>query len=370
VLTPERDLPRGSVLVANGRIEWVRRGDVRVPGARVLSRVGDVIAPGFIDLQVNGLLGKEASRGAEHIAAISSLLPAYGVTAFLPTATSRPLEEAVRFVRDVAVAEAPGARVLGAHLEGPFLNPKFRGAHDESFLLRPTSAALRQILRAPPRMITLAPELPGALRAIRELAAAGTLVSAGHSGASYAEAIAAIAAGVRFGTHIFNAMSTWHHREPGLPGALMGNRDVVVGLIADGVHVHPAMASTVIRACGAERVALTTDQTAVAGRPAGSYVLEGRSVRSDRRAVWRSDGMLAGSASTMDRLVRFAAALPNSGLRDAVLMASLSPACALGLDRRVGRIDAGYDADIVVLRADARVRITIVGGRLAYRQRS
>jgi N-acetylglucosamine-6-phosphate deacetylase len=367
VITPKLELANATVLVDGGRIAWVKRGEVEAAESTLLTEVGDTVVPGFIDLQVNGLAGHDAASGADEIAAISSSLPRFGVTGFLPTLISRPLDEAVAFVDECATADAPGARVLGAHVEGPFLNPKYRGAHDPDCLLLPKQEYVERLLARPPRMLTLAPELPGALQAIQRFTAAGVLVSAGHSGASFAEAEQGFVAGVRFGTHLFNAMAPLHHREPGLPGALMAEERVTVGLIADGIHVHPSMLALAVRMAGPGRVALTTDQVAAAGSPPGRYVIAGREVISDGKSVRLADGTLAGSATTMDRMVHLVATLHGVTLRDAVEMATLTPARALGIDHEAGVIRRGARADLVVLDHAMRVKLTLVGGNVVFR---
>lgn len=358
-----------AILVEDGRIAFV--GDPRERGraeTEITAEAGELIAPGFIDLQVNGAGGVDAACGRDAISAISELLPSFGVTGFLPTAISRALDGARAFVEAAAAAPAPGARILGAHLEGPFLNPAFRGAHDPGALLPPTPANVDLVLASLPRMMTLAPELPGGLNAVERLRAAGALVAAGHSGADYDCGVRAIAAGVRFGTHLFNAMRGFHHRRPGLCGALLMDDRVAVGLIADGEHLHEATIAQVVRVKSPGRVALTTDQTAAAGAPAGRYHLGGRDVVSDGRAVrLEEDGTLAGSIATMDELVRRVARLPGLGLEDAITMASRSPADALG-EGRLGRLEAGAAADIVVLDRDGRPRLTMVGGAVRFRR--
>lgn len=364
VLTPREELSLASVLVEGGRIAWVREGRVDAAGATLIAADGDTFVPGFIDLQVNGFAGHDAAAGPGSIAEMSTSLARFGVTGFLPTLISRPVAEGVAFVHDCAAAEAPGARVLGAHVEGPFLNPAYRGAHDPACLTLPTLERVKPFLAAPPVLMTLAPELPGAVDAIRRLTGAGVIVSAGHSGASSSEALVGFDAGIRFGTHLFNAMVGLHHRNPGLPGALLGDTRITVGLIADGVHVHPTMLSVAFKAAGADRIALTTDAVTAAASPPGRYAIAGREVISDGTTVRMEDGTLAGSAATMDHLVRFMAGLPGVGLRAAVEMASLTPARAIGIDGEAGSIRAGARADVTVLDAAQRVRLTIVGGRI------
>jgi N-acetylglucosamine-6-phosphate deacetylase len=358
-----------SLLVEDGTVTWVGKGAAPWrPDEVVIAEPGELIAPGFVDLQVNGFGGHDAGAGTDAIAAISELLPATGVTAFLPTLISAPVEAGAEFAAaaDAGVG-ASGARVLGAHLEGPFINPSFRGAHDRACLTDPTPKKVDVVARARPRMVTLAPELPGALGAIPRLRAAGIVVSAGHTGADFECGRSAIAAGIRFGTHIYNTMTAVHHRRPGIALALLLDPKVTVGLIADGEHVHPAVCEQVVRAKGASRIALTTDQTAAAGMPPGSYRLSSRNVISDGTVVRLEDGTLAGSAATMDQLVRLMSGLPGMNVARAVAMATIVPARLLG-ERSLGQIRVGACADLVVLDRNLRVRLTMVGGEVKFRK--
>jgi N-acetylglucosamine-6-phosphate deacetylase len=289
------------------------------------------------------------------------------VTAFLPTLISSPVAAGAEFAGAVATAEELGARVLGAHIEGPFINPSFRGAHDPNLLAVPTADQVEVIARARPRLVTLAPELPGALEAIARLRRRGVVVSAGHTGADFDQGRKAIDAGVRFGTHIFNAMAPVHHRRPGIALALMLDRRVTVGLIADGEHVHPAVIRELAAVKGAARIALTTDQTAAAGAGAGTFSLSGRKVVSDGTVVRLEDGTLAGSASTMEDLVRRSVAIPGMTVARVLSMASAVPARVLG-EKLLGRIGEGACADLVVLDREHRVRLTMVAGRVRFRR--
>ena len=356
------------VLTDGAVIEWAGKGS---PPERadeeIVLEPGELLTPGFIDLQVNGFGGHDAAEGSEAIAAISAALPATGVTAFLPTIISAPVAVGAEFAVAVAAAEANGARVLGAHIEGPFINPSFRGAHDRALLALPAAEQVDVIARAKPRLVTIAPELPGALEAVGRLRRQGVVVSAGHTGADFEQGRKAIEAGVRFGTHVFNAMPPVHHRRPGIALALMLDRRVTVGLIADGEHVHPAVIQELMAVKGAARIAMTTDQTAAAGAGPGAFQLSGRRVVSDGVVVRLEDGTLAGSASTMEDLVRRAAAIPGLNVERAVSMASTVPARVLG-EKLLGRIGPGACADLVVLDSEHRVRLTMVGGRVRFRR--
>src|SRR4029077_2251503 len=330
-----------AVLVEDGLITWIGAGKPpRRPDEEVTAGPGEWIAPGFIDLQANGFSGHDAAGGRDEIAAMSELLPSTGVTAFLPTLISAPVSVGAEFAALAAAAESPGARVLGAHIEGPFINPSFRGAHERACLAEPDPASVDLIALAKPRLVTLAPELPGALDAIGVLVRAGIVVSAGHTGADFEQGRRAITAGIRFGTHIYNAMPPVHHRRPGIALALLLDPRVAVGLIADGEHVHPAVCEQLLRVKRGTGVALAPAQTSAAGAPPGTYELSGRAVVSDGRVVRLKDGTLAGSAARMPDLGRLMGGRPRMSVARAITLASTVPARLLG-ERRLGRIGEG-----------------------------
>ena len=371
LLTPA-DRGPVSVLVEDGRVVEITMEPASASGAEVFGDDEHTIAPGFIDLQVNGYGGCDAAAGVEAMVEIARNLPRHGVTAFLPTAISAPPDRLSDFVAAVADAGRraglQAARILGAHVEGPFLNPEYAGAHDPTVMRDPTPEEIDRLLsQGPPRLVTVAPERRHALAAIARLSRAGVVVAAGHSGATFEQSRAAFAAGVSFGTHLFNAMSGLQHRNPGLAGALLDDRLVTVGLIADGLHVHPAALGLAFRSKGSARIALTTDQTAAAGSPPGSFRIGDRDLVSDGESVRLRDGTLAGSAATMESMVALVSRLPGAGLAAAVRSATSSPARVLGFRARLGRIAPGLPADITVLGRDGRVRLTLVGGGIAFR---
>ena len=361
----------GGLLVRSGRVAWVGREPFPDADRVLAAGPQELIAPGLIDLQVNGFEGHDVGAGLAAIAAIADRLPRRGVTGFLPTLVSQPLDRLEEFIAEtaeVAGSRASGARVLGAHVEGPFINPSCRGAHDPRFVIAPTAERIERLLRRPPRMLTLAPEMPGALDAVARLSQAGVVVAAGHSAAGLEDAQAAIEAGVRFGTHLFNAMVPLHHRRPGVAGALLADSRVTVGLVADGEHLHPATLAMVVRLKSAHRVALTTDQTAAAGSPPGRYFLSGREVISDGRTVRLADGNLAGSTASLPDLLRNAR-LAGVPLPAVLAMATAVPARVLG-EARLGSLRPGSAADLVILDAGLEPRLTLVGGQVAYERES
>lgn len=365
----------GWVRVEAGRIAALGGGEP-APAARreageVLGGPEAVVAPGFYDLQVNGLQGLDAADGADAIAGIAARLPAHGVTAFCPTVITGPLERLVRAPAEAARAASaagPRARVLGIHQEGPFLSPARRGAHDPDHLRPPDAARVDRVIAAGPRIVTLAPELPGALEAVARLAAAGIVVSVGHSDATAEVARQAFWAGARMATHLFNGMSPLGHRAPGVPGAVLTTPWVTAGLIADGLHVAPPVLEIVARTKGAAGIMLTSDAVAAAGSPPGRYRLGTQVVVSDGRRITLEDGVtLAGSMATTDVLMRTMAQLPGAGLQAAITMATSTPARLLGETGR-GTLRAGAAADLVVLTPDLQIQTTLIAGEIAYRR--
>jgi N-acetylglucosamine-6-phosphate deacetylase len=360
-----------AIFIEHGLITKVTPG--LEPGADVLVSEG-VIAPGFLELQINGAYGADFTTDPSTIVAASARLPATGVTAFLPTIITSPFDDYPRRLNEArqAVREARGAEVLGLHLEGPYLSPHRPGAHERT-LLRPIDVDEILAWAAPDivRIVTLAAELPGAAPAIRALRARGILVSVGHSNASYEEAIAAFDIGIAWGTHLYNAMSPLGHREPGLMGALLVG-PVPVGLIADDVHSHPAMVKLAYRCKGAEGIAIVTDAMEAMGMAPGTYRLADRTVEVDSKTARLVDGTLAGSILTTDAGVRNMVAFTGCAQTEALAMASATPARVLALARngnpplRKGCITAGYDADLVILDNAGRVVETWAKGERVY----
>ena len=328
------------------------------------------IAPGLIDLQVNGAYGFDFTTDSGTVVQVAKRLPSTGVTAFLPTIITSPLENYPRTLREVeeSARDGSGAEILGVHLEGPYLNPKRKGAHDPNFLREPNVDEIETWAgSALVRLATLAPELPGAHKMIQYLRAHGVVVSAGHSDANYAQAMNGFQNGVTYGTHLYNAMPPFTHREPGLIGALLST-DVPCGLIVDGVHVHPAVVSTTYRAKGARGITLVTDAMAAMGMGTGRYKLADRDVMVDDNSARLADGTLAGSILQMDAAVRNVIHFTGCSLAEAIAMASTTPARVLGL-RHKGQIDLGCDADLIVLNPSLQVEMTMARGEIVYQRR-
>ncbi len=329
--------------------------------------VSGLICPGFIDLQVNGAFGMDLGGNAAGLKDIASRLPETGTTSFLPTFTSRPAESYGPLLDTLDVPPA-GARVLGVHLEGPFLSPARQGAHDPDNLRPVDLGLLAEVLDSGlVKVMTLAPELAGAEKAAGMLRESGALASLGHTNATYKEALRAVDAGFSKATHLFNAMSPFEHRAPGTVGAVLTDHRLRAGIITDGVHVHPGALRLAYREKDVEGLALVTDAVAAAGMEDGEYRFNGRRVRLEAGSVRLPDGTLAGSALTMDAAVRNAAHHLDLPLEQAVRMASGTPASILGLSGK-GRVEAGADADLVVLSPEGVVEETIVAGKSVYRR--
>jgi N-acetylglucosamine-6-phosphate deacetylase len=364
-LVLDRDLVPGAVVVRDGRIVDVIRGPARELPATV--HEANVVSAGFIDLQVNGGFGVEVGDSARAILHLAATLPATGVTAFLPTLVSSSPEVYPRACEAfLASRGAPGALPLGLHLEGPFISLQRLGAHRASAIRNAPADLFDPFLAADVlRLVTLAPEVEGGLDRIRRLRVSHVVVSLGHTDASYEQLVQGIDAGATMATHIYSAMSGFHHRAPGALGAALMDDRLVVGLIADGVHSHPASVRLVLRAKGPDRVALVTDAIAGAGMPPGVYSLDGQEVVVDSTAARLRDGTLAGSVLALDQAVRHVVDWTGSGVAGACRMASEVPARLLGL-RTKGRLAAGFDADLVLLDDGLQVRATFREGRRIY----
>jgi N-acetylglucosamine-6-phosphate deacetylase len=412
LVLPDRVLSPGTLVIEDGRIAEVR-SDTPSGAHTSFAFHGHYIVPGFIDIHVHGVDGVDALDTLEDggaVAAIAARLPRYGVTAFCPTTVACG-PEALRGVLDQVrrAREAPAAgsaRVLPAHLESNFINPEYSGAQPASCLRSPRAALgssgsgraggagaldrdersakasavrsnftaaeiLAEIERATPDVgiVTMASELDGGLDLVRWLAARGNRVSLGHSGATYEEALAAIDAGARHATHLFNRMPPLHHRAPGLAGAVLQADEVAAEIICDGVHVHPAMMRVALAAKRPDGIMAITDGTAGSGLPRGSRATIGGRPISIRDAAYLDDGTLAGSTLTMDRA--FAKLITEVGLSlsDAATACATTPARALGL-QGFGVIAAGAIADVVVLNRDLQVVQTWVAGTLAWDART
>jgi len=372
VVTPTGRIADGAVVVERDRITAVGpASEVSIPpDAEMFDAAGQILAPGLIDLQVNGAFGADFTADPAQIWPVAREYARYGVTAFLPTIITSPLDN-VAAAQAIVCQRPPGfrgAQPLGLHIEGPFLSPARKGAHNPGYLRLPSLGAVANWFPATGvRMITLAPELPGATEVIASLAGRGILVSAGHSMATYEEAIRGFDAGIRYGTHLFNAMPPLAHREPGLPGALLSDPRPAVGFIPDGIHTHPAIIDLVWRLLGPARLSMVTDCMAALGMGPGRHLLGDFEVTVDATSARLGDGTLAGSILSLDQGLRNLTGLTGCSLEDALATVTTTPARLLGIAHERGCIARGYIADLVLLSPDLRVQATIARGEVVYR---
>lgn len=399
----DRILSRGTLVIDDGRIAEIRSDATAGAGhAHPPFAFHDhYIVPGFVDVHVHGVDGVDSLDGGNAVRSIARRLPRYGVTAFCPTTvacTLTALQNLLGQVREARDTVDPrAARVLPAHLESNFINPEYRGAQPAACLRSPRAALdgltsangpgrldsvnrtsdsgrragadiLRVIDAAGPDVgiVTIAPELDGGLDLVRWLSARGHCVSLGHSNATYDEALAAIAAGARQATHLFNRMPPLHHRAPGLAGVILRSDEVAAELICDGFHVHPALVRMAIDAKRPSRVLAITDGTAASGLPVGRRVhLGGQPITAGESAAFLDDGTLAGSVLTMDRAFKVLVGQVGLSLVDAATLCSTTPARELGLSGQ-GVLAPDAIADVVVLDAQFAVVQTYIAGRLVY----
>ncbi len=371
VVTDYEVWPDGTVLFGDGSVADVSPDDSLLADAHEVHDYGEaLILPGFVDLQVNGAFGVDVASESYRLPELSEALLTTGTTSYLPTVISSPeglYEEALPAIGAAATESPSGAEVLGIHLEGPFISLKKRGAHASAHVRRPDTKVLGSLLDlGPVRMITLAPELEGADELMALAANRGVVVSAGHSDVAFEPAYRALDGSVAGVTHLFNAMSAMHHREPGLPGAAFAHPRTVCGLIADGVHVHPEMVGLAFRMLGPDRLCLVTDAIAAAGMRDGEYRLATRTVYVHDGVPKLGSGSLAGSVLSMKEAFRNILAFTGCTIPEASRMASTSPARLVGEGRRKGRLIPGYDADVTVLAPDLSVEAVWSSGELAY----
>jgi len=379
ILTPEHEIESGVVLIENSRIVGLgRSAEIQIPAEVELIDVGDkTIAPGFIDTHVHGRVGHEFGADPKSTAELCRTIASTGTTSLLPTLGSwsgieKNLDE-IHVVRQVMRQGTGGAEILGIHMEGPYLSGAeiARGSQPVSELRKPSSQEVADMVEASEgtiRKMTIAPELDGALDVIREMVRMDIVPSAGHTAATYEQMQEGIAAGIRSCCHTFNGMIPFHHRTPGVLGAVLTCDEVNAELIADCQHVSPVAMQILLRCKGTNRIHLITDNTCWAGLPNGPYAWsEGRVVIKEDQRAYVKGGTLAGSVATMNFNVGNMVRHVGCSLAEAVKMATLVPARVIGVADRKGSLEAGKDADLVIIDTDVNVYLTMVKGQVIYR---
>lgn len=375
LFTPLEAIESPVVVIEDGRVRQVySRQEAELPaGAKRLDFPQMVVAPGLIDLHVHGHAGQDVMNAdGDGLALLERAMARHGVTSYLPTTVSAPEDRILQALENLGRAISRGAvrersRPLGIHLEGPFLSHAKRGVHPPENLLAPSVELFDRFWQASSgniRLMTIAPELPGAIETIRHARSLGIHSSLGHSDADTRETELGIAAGADHATHTFNAMRPLDHRDPGILGAALSDDRLTADIIADGIHVHPSMVRLFLAAKGPERAILITDAISATGMGDGKYKLGGLEVevKGDRCDF---QGRLAGSVLTLDRAVRNAMSFAGWKLQQAIRLATSNPAQRLEISARKGTIAAGCDADLVVLTPDGQVVDTVIEGGLA-----
>ncbi len=373
LFTPQERIEQPLLLVDAGVVvEVTSRARREIPAnCRVVDFHDGILAPGFVDIHIHGGAGHDVMEaGSDALPPVERLLASHGVSSYFPTTVTAPMDAtlaALGRLADAVEASVPSgdlrARPRGIHLEGPFISHSRRGVHPPENLLAPTVAAFDrfwQAARGHIRVLTIAPEIPGALEVISHAAALGVCVSLGHSDAGLDAARAGVAAGARHATHTFNAMRPLDHRDPGILGEVLTDSRLSADIIADGIHLDPTIVQLFLKAKGPEAAVLITDAIAATGMPDGRYRLGSLEVDvKDGRCL--SGGKLAGSVLTMDRAVRNVMQFAQWDLQQTLRLATANPARVAGL-KDAGSIKAGAPADLVVLSPNGEVRNTIIGG--------
>lgn len=375
IITPFRILEKGTVVIDGKKISSIGGPkEIHIPKAmKVYDGEGMMLTPGFIDLLVHGGGGYGfADMSVEAVEHISEFFFSHGTTGMLAALYSKPEKDMIADVSRIAefCRTSKGSKnVWGIHLEGPFINRDLHGAMKADYLWQPSAKGWQKLFEASQgyvRLMTIAPELPGVEEVMRAAAKNDVVLSIGHSSANYQEVLSAIDNGAAHVTHMFNAMRPFHHREPGVVLAALLHNELKVELIADGVHVHPAVMKLIYKIKGDGGILLITDSIRASGMPDGEYTFMDQKIYVKGKRAYLANKTLAGSTLTMEKAVKNMVQLVDVPLTDAVRMASLNGAKVLGLSHHKGIIAVGKDADLTVLDKEFEVQLTVFEGSVKY----
>ncbi len=373
-ITPATEIHDAAILMRDGVIDGIGpRESITLPsGSKELRFTEEIAIPGFVDVHIHGAGGHDVMEGTpEALIAVTNTVARHGTTSLVATTVTAGTDETLRAIDGIAKyvsvqhkTETARAEILGLHFEGPFLNPARRGVHPKEFLKLPSAELLEKFLQAAAghaQILTIAPELLGAMPCIDAARKAGVVVALGHTDASYEQARAGIARGARHAVHVYNAMRPFSHRDTGVIGAVLTSPEVTGELIADGVHVDEPAMKLLIQAKGAGGVILVSDGLSATGMPDGKYTLGGFEVTVSGGVCRNTEGTLAGSTLTLDRALRNVVRMCAS-LIDAVRMLTTNPASLLGVEFKKGTLRTGADADIVLLNERLEVAQVFLRG--------
>lgn len=378
IITPFQSLKDGMITIKKGKIITVtdKKENIAIQkDSEFIDAKGKYIVPGYIDIHVHGGGGSDVMDGEfESIRQVAATHSRFGTTAFLPTTLTMSKDKIIKSLKSIQEAKLKGtetAEILGVHLEGPYINPEKKGAQNEEDITQPSIEEFLEYNQASGhliRLVTLAPEMPGAMDFIRFLHQQDIIASAGHTDATYQQIQDALQAGITHVTHLFNAMRGLHHREPGVVGAALSDSRLTAEVIADGIHVHPVILQMIHRMKGIQKMVLVTDAMRATGLQDGNYDLGGQEVIVTQGQARLQDGTLAGSVLTMDKAVRNMVIKAGISLYQAIQMATYNPAKCLGIDNQKGSLEPGKDADLVILNQDLEAELTMVSGNIVYRR--
>lgn len=362
----------GDILIEDGKISRVAKNiDIKADVHIEASGKNWTAFPGFIDVHIHGAAGSDAMDATpEALIGLAEALPKEGTTSFLATTMTQSdeaISAALENIREFQASEGQ-AEMLGVHLEGPFISTERAGAQPIEHIAEASYPLFREWQKKSGnqiRLVTLAPETQGAMEFIKKLKEDKVIASIGHSDATFEEVQAAVRSGASHVTHLYNQMSPFHHRKPGVVGAALMEQSLMVELIADFIHSHPASVEMAFRQKGAERLMLITDAMRAKGLPPGVYDLGGQDVQVTKKDARLADGTLAGSILTMDRAIQNVQSITGCSVNELVAMTSANAANELGLAGK-GKIRDGADADIAILDEDLNVQLTICRGTIAY----
>ncbi|MBA7579928.1 N-acetylglucosamine-6-phosphate deacetylase [subsurface metagenome] len=377
IITPFQLLEDNVISIEKGKIIAIEnKENIAAPvETEVIDAGNGFVVPGFIDIHVHGGGGSDIMDGKyEAVKQIAATHSRFGTTAFLPTTMTMSKDKIIGSLKSIHEAFIKGtgaAEILGINLEGPYINPEKKGAQKEKDIKRPSIEEFLEFNQASGnliRLITVAPEMPGAIDLIRWLHKNGIIASVGHSNATYKQVQEGIKAGLTHVTHTFNAMRGFGHREPGVVGAALSSPKLILEMIADGIHLHPVAMKILIKIKEVGKIVLITDAMRAASKPEGTYNLGDQEVTVVNGQARLEDGTLAGSVLTMDKAVCNMVDKVGVSLTEAIQMATVSPARCLGVESKKGSLEPGKDADIVILNKKLKVELTMVKGKIVYKR--
>ena len=374
IVTPFRIIEEGTIIIEKGIITGLgKTSEIKIPkDFNIINTGGRIICPGFADLLVHGGAGYGfADEDSGSTEKISQYFLEHGSTTILASLFAKPEKQLLTDLKRTAdyIETHPGSNIRGIHMEGPYLNKQFKGAMNQNYLWKPDVDSWNKIWEASKghiRIMTIAPELPGAVEVMRAAAQAGVVLSIGHSTATYDEVLIAIDNGAAHVTHIFNAMQQFHHRTPGVILASLLHNELKIELIADTLHVHPAVIQLLLKLKGSSGIILVSDSIRAGGMHEGEYEFADQKIYMKGKKAFLADGTLAGSTLTLNLAVKNMIEAAGAKITEAIRMASLNAVKVLNLEHKKGILAVGKDADIVVLNSIYEVETTILGGKIVY----